>query len=696
MKTITCNYYRFVVALSLLCCSVIGSASAQELDTRARVILQSSRIKLCKSPSGNVALATMGCYTCPALGKEWTKCYNNSNDSFFSNDMLDNACWAGNDTLVVGGNRGIKVYARSGDGTLQNITPGENMTQSEILNKLSSISVDTSSTGNILNEMSNIFGGWVDAMYGNGRGKIWVAMIDPVLRYSDDCGKSWRDIPLYGEIEEFGDLEKRISDLYFLDDDVTGIFGTADNLLYVTHDNCKSFTRLATPRDQYKAGNDATGQAMVERVRIFGDYYVVTQYGKVFVSKRDNIDWKMIDKALTFDVTSDGYLALLIKGDKIKFLDKTMSIKGEYKIPDQYRLKDTFQSMGDKCYLVDQHSLYEIGADGNGRAIDMFSTVPIESPLVIKDVYPLPTQVLVNGREYYVDQYDVITQDPSTGQWYRYMPLGIKNTNNFIADDGTLCIYDSDRAKTLYSVDIKNKTVKPYQWPERLFAHKSIKQVEFFYVTMGCNHYYGKYAQFKRNGDKFVWKKDSTVGRKAKEVLNIPHDITIASSDLEKLVQAVEMSRMTPVAPSDTIITAQDLKELKDLLDAKVKIEAIDESQAKRYMEAAARIKSLDWRSLDKIIAENPSGDWSTTTRTFGMIFTFTDGSRMECSNADFSPNYTLIPWTVDYLNGKTYLIYMASSFEIGQLMDKISQGNFIPKPFNSKAQALYQLVRDY
>lgn len=152
-----------------------------------------------------------------------------------------------------------------------------------------------------------------------------------------------------------------------------------------------------------------------------------------------------------------------------------------------------------------------------------------------------------------------------------------------------------------------------------------------------------------------------------------------------------EYFRSEAIAPSDTIITAQDLKELRYLLDVKVKIETIDEAQAERYMEAAARIKSLDWRSLDKIIAENPYGDWSTTTVTFGMIFTFADGSRMECSNANFSPNYTLAQWTVDYLNARTRLIYTTSSFEIGQLIDKISQGNFIPKPFNSKAQALYQ-----
>ena len=693
---------KILSRILFLLCVVAWSFGAQAqqtvesaLDTRARVETGSGRIKLSKSPNGLVAITSIRSYVCPALGQDWTEFNSKKDDAFYSMDVFDNACWAGNDTLVVGGSHGIKVFARSSDGFLRDITQGEQLSQDDIINKLSSIA--TSNPDDLLKNMSIVFGEWVDAIYGNGRGKIWVCYINPILRYSDDCGKSWRNIPLYGEVKEYG--EKRILDLYFLDDDLTGIFGSADNLLYVTHNNCITFTRIATPLDQGALRIKDTQQPMFNRVRIFGDYYVVGQSNKVFITKSSDIKWEVMKGVKSFDVTDDGNLVLLLKSGVVRFLDKQLTPKVEYKIPEHFEVVD-FLAMGDKCYAINRNSLYEIGIDSD-RFFDMFTSAPIKKPEYINEYEDLSfgrEHAVVDGQEYYFDGYDIIACDKVTGKWYRYMPLGMQVQQSFVYD-GVPCFYDND--DNLYSVDIKNKTIKPYQWPERLFAHKKVVEINFFLSYNGCEgNYSSENALFKLQGDKFVWEENPSINHYVLKALDMPHT-SISASDVQNLVNVIEASRTQNFSSADNVVTKQDLKEFRQLLDMKAKDEddflfsKLNEADIERYYSHACEIKTIDWNTLSEIIIEHPERVWSTASTSRGVKITFDDGTWLSCYNSNNALNYSCVPWVVNMGDNKLEQIkhYKTFSFEIGQLLDKIASGVLIPNPFNSKAQALFQLV---
>ena len=665
MKT---PFLQILIIICAVACSLGAQASVEPvLDTRARVDTGSGRIKLSKSPNGQVAITSIRSYICPALGQDWAELNPSGGDNTLITGLEDNACWAGDDILVTGDDKGINVYAKTDGGKFKIITSGQ--------------------------------GEYVDAIYGNGTGKIWVSSFDFMLSYSEDCGKTWVKKQLYDKIDDndiknggYKDVMKRVVDMYFLKDDATGIFGTAWNLLYITHDNCKTYQRILTPLDQgVNVLRNKYQQPSFAKVRIFGDFYIVSQNGKTYITERDDINWEAMKGVSDFDVTDNGYLVLLLKNGAIRFLDQKLAVKAENKIPAHFSTL-SIQAMGDKCYAVNTNSLYEVSVDGEARLIDMYSTAAIN---VLNEVYLEPTSVVVDGQKYYFNHQDVITRDKTTNQWYRHMSLGMNINGCMVDANGMPVVYDNN--ENLYSVDIKNKVVKPYLWPDRLFAHKKVTKVKFFVSSRGCGHYYYKSVNFKLKGDKFVWEKDSVSDNNVFKSFVIPHE-SIVANDVQYLVRLIEQSRTHTIAPSDTIITAQDMNEYKSLVEVKVKTEEINESLREAYLSFDC-VPDFDWwQTLTDIIIEQPDNGWSTKTETMGMIFVFADGSEMMCENSNYKHNYSFVPWSVVIDNDKdnkndVLLVYKSFCFEIGHVMDKLASGALIPKPYNSKAQALFQIA---
>ena len=109
-----------------------------------------------------------------------------------------------------------------------------------------------------------------------------------------------------------------------------------------------------------------------------------------------------------------------------------------------------------------------------------------------------------------------------------------------------------------------------------------------------------------------------------------------------------------------------------------------------KYAHDGDNMQSLDQHQLRDIAGRKIS--WgSTTTETFSLKFVFEDGTIMTCSNSDYIRNYTLAPWSVKYGN----LEYETDCLLIGQKIDELVGGTFIPSPYNSKAYAIFQMVQD-
>ena len=232
-----------------------------QLDYRARINVYDCI--LAQAPNGQMALASDEVYVSPSPSNDWAKATakpDKTNRLYRS--RKSHLCWAGNDTLISGDDKGIIIYVRK--------------------------------NGNRFEQSGNQIGNYVDALHSNGRGKVWYCSIDQSMNYTDDCGKSWTKTPLFSNSES-KDLntgcDQRVADVYFTKDDKTGIIGTCWNILYVTTDNCKTFERIATPLDQkcyslrYKHQ-----QPRFNKVRIIGDYYVVSQNDKAYFTSSRQIE----------------------------------------------------------------------------------------------------------------------------------------------------------------------------------------------------------------------------------------------------------------------------------------------------------------------------------------------------------------------------------------------------------------------
>ena len=86
-------------------------------------------------------------------------------------------------------------------------------------------------------------------------------------------------------------------------------------------------------------------------------------------------------------------------------------------------------------------------------------------------------------------------------------------------DKGKAFLYDnySDYEKTLYQLNIKEKTMKPFEWPSEMFGRKKVVTMQVINTVNGCFENFGIYKRYRLQGDKLVWVKDSTIGNNVKD-----------------------------------------------------------------------------------------------------------------------------------------------------------------------------------
>ena len=632
-----------------------------QLDYRARINVYDCI--LAQAPNGQMALASDEVYVSPSPSNDWAKATakpDQTNRLYRS--RKSHLCWAGNDTLISGDDKGIIIYVRN--------------------------------NGNRFEQSGNQIGNYVDALHSNGRGKVWYCSIDQSMNYTDDCGKSWTKTPLFSNSES-KDLntgcDQRVADVYFTKDDKTGIIGTCWNILYVTTDNCKTFERIATPLDQkcyslrYKHQ-----QPRFNKVRIIGDYYVVSQNDKVYFTSSRQIEWKPLKGVVQFEVSDDNHLIMAMKDNIIRRLDCQLQLVDEYPIPEE-AVDAQLQCFSNTLYACRNGVLYEIGHDGvkcyellrNDERIDIINGSKPHGPIDIK------------GKSIYVDNHDLYLQD-NRGMWYRYLSLGGKNvikSETFVDDDFLYFYHYKPRGKELYCVDLHNLSVTPYHWPQQLFADKTVTAIQFCIKSTGCFHQAERDVIFKLEGNEFKWKKEAIYGMKnvleSMNLPSIPHT-SIEASSVQQLSQMIDLSRNHLFALTDTLITNNDLHEFKQLLRKLMQEDAYNNLDYDKYAHDGDNMQSLDQHQL-RDIAGRKSSWGSTTTETFSLKFVFEDGTIMTCSNSDYIRNYTLAPWSVKYGN----LEYETDCLLIGQKIDELVGGTFIPSPYNSKAYAIFQMVQD-
>ncbi len=646
--------------LMIIVMSMLAIMACAQEDYRERINLHWSSPELAISPKGIIALgAKTTIYVTDAPEKGWRGIPMPVNNNWSS---IKDLCWSSENVLIASVEGKLYAWEIVDDGTFKPLA------------------------------MSNA--PKADDLRSDGNGRVWAWGLSNKVFYSSDSGCSWSEV---AHIQELDDLNAQsilethyINDLYFDNNGKRGLIGSNYNELYLTLDNCKTLQRIPTPLDQkaYQQGEDAAKRTTINKVRILGDYYIVEQDHKAFITSTKDIRWRPTngsDTANDIDVMSNRFIVIRPDAETVRLLDKNLNLVNEFKVPEEKR--DI--AYGDDMYIIDKTALHKCGINGNQR-YELFRTDREIDPMNADEPSGIFT---IDGQEFYFDSYDLIAKSKATGKWYRYMTFDFEPFKPFV-DKGKAFFYNYsfDDEMTLYQLNIKEKTIKPYEWPSDMFGRKKVVGMQVIYSVIGCFVNSGINKHYRLQGDELVWEKDYTIGNERRNAYSeLPKQFK--ASDIQRLVRLIDESRSHEQAYTDTLITDEDRAEYVKLIDEFLEDDNVNIFKymdiSDKWIAAGEQITALNENWL-KQAREDASSSFSTTTVTRKILFTFEDRSTMSCHNDKWRVSYLYSPWTITYGN----FVYETEDLNVSSLINQITQGKMLDQRYCSKAFAIYQMIK--
>ncbi len=532
-----------------------------------------------------------------------------------------------------------------------------------------------------------IFGksSWIDAAYINNNGKAWMSGNSQLIYYTEDKGKNWKAFDKAGNENAL-----RFSTIHFAKDEQTGLFGSFWNVLYKTTDNCHSWEKLPTPLSQEKYERLSKEERPdIRKIRIFGNYYIINQQGRVFITKSDFINWTYLPEIIDFEVSENQNLYTINQDLSISHYDNYFSQTWQ----SEKSLDDNPRAIGvrnNKLFVLTFESIYKINPDEFIVSQLFTDEVPIQEPYL---------KLSFEGEEYGFENKDILHFDKKKKAWYRFMTVGFSIANSTLFDD-KIVLADKSLNKN-YTLNEKQKSVNEFNLPESLFSSLVIKELHFENGSQGCFHSNNLLRSYIRKGDKFVFDRKSSSSKYLSRATS-----EISADNIEQIVEIIDNSRFVKVSLNDLNITETDIIEFKKFIDK-------EEQRIKK-----SGIDRFDFENLYSFLGENTDfnfyrsvadslftfseeeinnafwqayGNWSTTTDWRRIIIVFQNEKKLIIENSDDKPNYLYTPWIVDFEGLK----FRTNSILFGQQIDKITNGQFFNEIARDKNYAIFKIA-DY
>lgn len=532
-----------------------------------------------------------------------------------------------------------------------------------------------------------IFGksSWIDAAYINNNGKAWMSGNSQLIYYTEDKGKTWAS---FDKVEQTGNL--RFSTIYFAKDEQTGLFGSFWNELYRTADNCKSWEKLPTPLSQEKYERLSKEERPdIRKIRTFGDYYIINQQGRVFITKSNSINWAYLPEIIDFEVTENENIFVINQNLSISLYDTNFTKTWQSK----KSLESNPRAIGIKnnnLFVLTFESIYKINRD-NFIGSQLFTDeIPIQDPYL---------EIQFEGEEYGFENKDILHFDKKKKAWHRYMTVDFSIANASLFDS-KIVLADQSLNKH-YTFDPKEKSVNEYNLPESLFYNLVVKELHFENGSQGCFHSNNSLRSYIRKDNKFIVDKKSSSSNYLSRAIS-----EINTDKIEQIIQLIEKSRSVKVSLNDLNITENDIKEFKKFIDKeeqRIKKSGIDRFDLGNFYSFPGENTDFNfYRSVaDSLFSLNRDeinnafwqayGNWSTTTDSRRVIFVFKNGQKLIIENSDDKPNYLYTPWVVDFEGLK----FRTNSILLGQQLDYLTNGQFFNEIVRTKNYAIFKIA-DY
>lgn len=470
------------------------------------------------------------------------------------------------------------------------------------------------------------------------------------------------------------------------------MFGSFWNVLYKTPDNCKTWQKLLTPLSQDKYRRlSKDDRPDISKVRMFGEYYITNQQGRVFITKSDKIDWSRLSNVVDFEVTESDKLYLVTQDHSVELYDS--GFKPVWKSKNRL---DAFP----KAIAVRNESLFALTYE---KVYKISPTAFIASDLFTDEV-PVPepyAKVKYRGEEYGFQNRDILRYGRKSKRWYRFMTTDFPIGNATVLDN-RLLVADAT-LKHYFSLNETDKRLEAYQLPRSLFDTSQNSIAEFHIETgsQGCFHSDNSRRTYVRKGNQFVLNsKVSTAGYLSR----IPN--VIDGSLLNQYLEAIDDSRLQPVSLADLQLSDKDIAAYKNFIDKeekRIKKSGIDRFNTDNlyafpgentdfnfYRSVADSLSSLPAEVIDEAFMQD-YGSWSTTTEWRRVVFVFQDGKKVIVESSSDKPNYLHVPWTVDFEGLK----FKSNSIRFGHMVDELTNGDLFVSAAGDKNYALFKIA-DY
>ena len=402
---------------------------------------------------------------------------------------------------------------------------------------------------------------WIDAAYINNKGKAWMSGNSQLIYYTENSGKTWKSFDKAGNENAL-----RFSTIHFAKDEQTGLFGSFWNVLYKTTDNCHSWEKLPTPLSQEKYERlSKEDRPDIRKIRIFGNYYIINQQDRVFITKSDSIDWTYSPEIIDFEVSENNNLYTINQDFSISHYDSAFSKTWQ----SEKSLENIPRAIGvrnNKLFVLTFESVYKINPD-DFKVSELFTDeVPIQEPYL---------KLNFEDEEYGFENKDIFRFDKKKKQWYRFLSVdfSIANVSLFY---NKIVLADRSLNKQ-YTFEPKEKSVKEYNLPESLFSNLVVKELHFENGSQGCFHSNNSLRSYIRKGDKFVVDKKSSSSKYLSRALS-----EINTDKIEQIIELIDKSRFVKVSLNDLNITENDINEFKEFIDKEEKQILIKVKQEKK------------------------------------------------------------------------------------------------------------------
>ncbi|WP_445454994.1 VPS10 domain-containing protein [Flavobacterium sp. HNIBRBA15423] len=532
-----------------------------------------------------------------------------------------------------------------------------------------------------------IFGksSWIDAAYINDNGKAWMSGNSQLIYYSENYGETWKSFDKAGNENSL-----RFSTIHFAKDEKTGLFGSFWNVLYKTTDNCQRWEKLPTPLSQGKYERlSKEDRPDIRKIRVFGNYYIINQQGRVFITKSNSIDWLYLPNVADFEITENENLYTINQDLSISLynIDFYKTWQSEKTVENNPR---AIGVRNNNLFVLTFESIYKI------NSVDFIVSQLFTNEIPIQEPY---LKLQFEGEEYGFENKDILHFDKKKKAWYRFMNVDFSIANASLFDSKIVL---ADRSlNNQYTFDPKEKSVNKYSLPESLFSNLVVKELHFENGSQGCFHSNSSLRSYIKKGDKFV------VDKKTKSSKYLSRAISEINADkIEQIIEIIDKSRFEKVSLVDLKITDNEIKEFKKFIDKeeqRIKKSGIDRfdfdnlysfpgenTDFNFYKSIADSLFTLSEEEINNAFWQ-AYGNWSTTTNWRRIIFVFQNGEKLIIENSDDKPNYLYTPWIVDFEGLKL----RTNSILFGQQIDEITNGHFFKEIARDKNYAIFKIA-DY